>query len=401
MELTLFDFEVINLSSKNIKKKSMTDEEINEKYERGEHRIVTEQGAFKLDLISTIFSQEKYNLKPEFQRRITWDTKKRSKLIESFIMNIPVPPVFLYEEDYSSYVVMDGLQRISAIMDFYRDVYELNGLDEWSELNGKKYSQLPKKVREGIDRRQLSVITLLKESAEDRITSDKMKKMVFERLNTGGVQLEDQEIRNALFAGRFNDYCFELSENMTFKKLWGIEGIIGTEESEDEHNLDVEGNLLAAKNKLYRRMYDVELVLRYFAMRNVNNYSGKLSKYLDTYLNYANSYTDEQIRVLGKEFNRAIENSFRAFSENAFCIYRKDKGWSQPQNMIYDAMMLAMSDVKISDSKRFCSTEKNIENLKRLYLKNADKFNGKKQSKADIIERASLLKAFIMENVVE
>lgn len=399
--MELFDFEVINLSYKNNKKKSMTDDEINQKYERGEHRIVTEQGAFKLDLMSTIFAQKKYNLRPEFQRRITWDTKKRSKLIESFIMNIPVPPVFLYEEDYSSYVVMDGLQRISAIIDFYRDAYELTGLEEWSELNGKKYSQLPKKVREGIDRRQLSAITLLKESAEDRITADKMKKMVFERLNTGGVQLEDQEIRNALFAGKFNDYCFVLSENKTFKKLWGIEGITGTEESEDAHNLDMEDNLLAAKNKLYRRMYDVELVLRYFAMRNVNNYSGKLSRYLDEYLNHANSYTDEQISILGNEFNQAIENSFRVFSEKAFCIYRDGKGWSQPQNMIYDAMMLAMSDVALSGRRFSDNTKKNIENLKKMYKSNADKFNGKKQAKADIVERADLLKNFIMDNIVE
>ena len=401
MSLKLYDFEVMNLSSKVNKKKSMTDVEINEKYESGEHRIVTEQGAFKLDLIGAIFSQKKYNLKPEFQRRITWDNKKRSKLIESFIMNIPVPPVFLYEEDYASYVVMDGLQRISAIMDFYRDVYELKGLEEWSELNGKKYSELPKKVREGIDRRQLSVITLLKESAEDRITADKMKKMVFERLNTGGVQLEDQEIRNALFGGKFNDCCMMLSENKTFKQLWGIDGITGIEVSENSHDLDEEDNLLAAKNKLYRRMYDVELVLRYFAMRNVKNYSGKLSKYLDEYLNFANTYNDEQIKILSDNFNCAIANAYKAFDKKAFCIFREGKGWSQPQNMIYDAMMLVMSDATILDKKISSDIEKNIEGLKKLYINNADAFNGKKQSKADIIQRANLLKKYILDNVVE
>lgn len=401
MALQLFDFEVMNLSLKNIKKKNMTDEEINMKYERGEQRIVTEQGSVHLDLISTVFSQAKYNLRPEFQRRITWDTKKRSKLIESFIMNIPVPPVFLFEEDYSSYVVMDGLQRISAIMDFYRDVYELNGLEEWSELNGKKYSELPKKVREGIDRRQLSVITLLKESADDSITADLMKKMVFERLNTGGVQLEDQEIRNALFAGRFNDCCLALSENKIFKKLWGIEGITGIVISDETHKLDEEDNLLAAKNKLYRRMYDVELVLRYFAMRNVKGYSGRLSKYLDEYLNYANTFNETQIDMLSKEFIHAIETVYKTFSVKAFCIYREGKGWSQPQNMIYDAMMLVMSDESIATKTLSSDTEKNIEKLQDFYLANADKFNGKKQSKIDIIERINLLKNHILDNVVE
>lgn len=401
MALNLYDFEVMNLISKGNKKKNMTDEEINEKYESGEHRIVTEQGAFKLDLISAIFSHKKYNLKPEFQRRITWDNKKRSKLIESFIMNIPVPPVFLYEEDYSSYVVMDGLQRISAIMDFYRDVYELRGLEEWSELNGKKYSELPKKVREGIDRRQLSVITLLKESADDRITADKMKKMVFERLNTGGVQLEDQEIRNALFTGKFNDCCMKLSENKVFKQLWGIEGITGSDVGENLHDLDEEESLLAAKNKLYRRMYDVELVLRYFAMRNVRGYTGKLSKYLDEYLNFANSYSDEQIKMLENEFNSAIDNAYKVFGKKAFCIYREGKGWSQPQNMIYDAIMLVMSDEAIKDKSISLDMEKNIEGLKKLYIEKADYFNGKKQSKTDIVQRASLLKNYILDNLME
>lgn len=401
MSVELFEFEVMGLTTKNSKKNHMTDDEINLKYESGEHRLVTEQGAFKLDLLETIFSQKKYNLKPEFQRRITWDTKKRSKLIESFIMNIPVPPVFLYEDDFSSYVVMDGLQRISAIIDFYRDAYELNGLEEWAELNGRKYSQLPKKVREGIDRRQLSVITLLKESAEDITTADKMKKMVFERLNTGGVQLEDQEIRNALYAGKFNDYCFYLSENEVFKELWGIDGITGVTESDNEHNLDVEDNLLAAKNKLYRRMYDVELVLRYFAMRNVNNYSGKLSRYLDNYLQHANQYTDEQMHMLGNEFENTIKKCNEIFADKAFCIYRADKGWSQPQNMIYDAMMIVMSDASITMDVLSRDCDKNIEKLKDFYIRNSEKFNGKKQSKTDIMERAELIRTFIFENLVD
>lgn len=137
-------------------------------------------------------------------------------------MNVPVPPVFIYETDFNRYQVMDGLQRITAIIDFYKDCYELEELTQWPELNGKKYSQLPRKVKEGIDRRQLSVITLLKESSKSLIQEEEMKKMVFERLNTGGVTLEDQEIRNALYNGPFNELCISLSSNDIFRKLWLI-----------------------------------------------------------------------------------------------------------------------------------------------------------------------------------
>lgn len=112
MDIEIKDFEKQKIVIQSEKKKTMTDSEINEKYAIGEQRIVTEVSSFKLDLIKSVFSKPEYELKPEFQRRITWDDKKRSKLIESFIMNIPVPPVFLYEDEYSSYVVMDGLQRI-------------------------------------------------------------------------------------------------------------------------------------------------------------------------------------------------------------------------------------------------------------------------------------------------
>ena len=220
--MILLDFEKEIINSQKGVTLEVSDAAINEKYEKGEARIITEQGAVKLSLVNQVFNSENYELQPKYQRRITWNSKKRSKLIESFIMNIPVPPVFIYETDFNRYQVMDGLQRITAIIDFYKDCYELEELTQWPELNGKKYSQLPRKVKEGIDRRQLSVITLLKESSKTLIQEEEMKKMVFERLNTGGVTLEDQEIRNALYNGPFNELCILLSSNNIFRKLWLI-----------------------------------------------------------------------------------------------------------------------------------------------------------------------------------
>lgn len=399
MNLQIYDFEKFKNAPEKKQKNKLSDDQINEKYENGEQRIITEQGAYKLDLLGAIFSKSKYILQPDFQRRITWDTKKRSKLIESFIMNIPVPPVFLYEENFSTYVVMDGLQRISAIIDFYNDVYSLVGLEEWPELNGKKYSQLPQKIKEGIDRRQLSAITLLKESTGDIITADKMKKIVFERLNTGGVQLEDQEIRNALYQGPFNDCCIELSENRLFKRLWRLEGASG-KELENNYELDEESSLLAAKNRMIRRMYNVELVLRYFAMRTINNYSGKLSKYLDTYLVHANSYSPEDIGRLKKAFIDCIKQADSLFGDKAFCVFRNDKGWSQPQNMIYDAMMISMSDERIRTFSGQTGIDENVRKLQSFYLSNEEMFNGRKQSRKDILGRVELIIDFLVKEIM-
>lgn len=93
-------------------------------------------------------------------------------------MNVPIPPIFLYERDFSEYEVMDGLQRISAIIEFYENSYQLRGLEEWPELNGRTYSELPEQVRKGIDRRYLSSIILLKETAKTPEEARRLKELV-------------------------------------------------------------------------------------------------------------------------------------------------------------------------------------------------------------------------------
>lgn len=398
--MILFDFEKSLAEKREEKIMELSDELINAKYEKGEARIVTEQGAVKLSLAKSVFLGNNYQLQPKYQRRITWDEKKRSKLIESFIMNIPVPPVFIYETEFDKYQVMDGLQRITTIIDFYDDKYELTGLSKWSELNGRKYSQLPQKIKEGIDRRQLSTITLLKESSKSLPQEEEMKKMVFERLNTGGVSLKDQEIRNALYNGPFNELCIELSKNSIFRKLWMITpdvgGTIGEEMLESYDDA-----ILYAKNKLYSRMYDVELVLRYFAMRHIDEYSGSLSLFLDACLREGNLYTSENLEQLKRNFEETIKKADMLFGERAFCQYtdvRKVKKWTAPQKMIYDVMMLVLSQIDSINDKY--DIENNINLLKNFYIANENDFDGKKQSKADIIKRMNLLDEFIRKSIL-
>ncbi len=146
-----------------------SDVEINEKYESGEKRILTEINREKLpSFVEALSRNPKYmNLRPFYQRRARWDTKMQSRLIESFLINIPVPPIILYEIDYNSYEVMDGQQRISAIRDFYTNKFALTGLELWPEINKLKYEQLPVKIRAGLDRRSISSIVILRESTSD------------------------------------------------------------------------------------------------------------------------------------------------------------------------------------------------------------------------------------------
>lgn len=359
---------------------------INEKYMKGDTRLVTEQARYPLPTLKELFSKgSTYELQPDFQRRKgRWSNEKKSKLIESFIINVPVPPVFLYEVSYANYEVMDGLQRISTIIDYYNDEFELSGLIQWAELNGMKYSELPEKIKEGIDRRYLSSIILLNESASDPKKAMQMKQLVFERLNTGGETLSGQEIRNAIYNGKMNERCIKLSDNATFKKLWGLK--------EDNANA-------VEKDPLYRNMGDVELVLRFFAMRFVDKFTGKLDVFLDEYLKNANLYPDETLDMLEKQFLRNISVAFKLLEDKAFKIYKyryTSLDWSsEAQRTIYDPMMLALTKLQLTDDEIMKVDKANLqEELKVFYEKYKDDFDGKKQSKFDIQYRSKLIYGF-------
>lgn len=390
----LFDGEVFENNKDYKEILSNSDEQINKKYNRGEVRIVTEQARYPLPTLSELFSKDKYNLHPEFQRRRRWSQEKKSKLIESFIINVPVPPVFLYEVDYASFEVMDGLQRITTIIDFYEDRYSLVGLEEWAELNGKKYSELPERIKEGIDRRYLSAIILLKESAKDNDEADRLKKLVFERLNTGGVRLSPQETRNALYDGRLNKVCIELSSNKTFKQLWGSGEVEESLEETENDYYEIE------KNKLYIDMSDVELVLRFLAFRFLDQYTGRLDVFLDNYLKNGNiKYSEEILNKYRELFNKTIDLANKLFGDKAFRQYKEFRGkykWSEPVRTAYDPMMQALSDYIYGDYNFEIKTLSERQKiLQDMYKDNIDKFNGKKQSKSDIQERMDLIKNVI------
>ena len=291
---------------------------------------------------------------------------------------------------------MDGLQRITTIIDFYEDKYELTGLEEWAELNGKKYSELPERIKEGIDRRYLSSIILLKESAKDVDEADRLKKLVFERLNTGGVKLSPQETRNALYDGKLNKLCIELSKNTIFKQLWEISD---TEESIEENDNDY---YEIDSNKLYIDMSDVELVLRFFAFRFLDQYTGRLDNFLDNYLKYGNvNFNDELLNEYKKLFIKNINLANKLFGEKAFRQYKEFRGknkWSEPVRTIYDPMMQALTEYSEGDFDfNRISLENRQELLENMYVSSNDIFNGKKQSKSDIQERIEIINNVLMQ----
>ena len=239
---------------------------LEQKYSKEMRQIVSQ----KIDLpISTLpeMIKEQIDLNPDFQRRDRWDVEKQSRFIESIIMNVPIPPVFLGEDEYGKYVVLDGRQRLTAIKDFLGNIFKLAGLKVWEDLNGQNYNDLQKKkLAAAITRRFVPAVVILKES------SSQVKYDVFDRLNTGGVIAEPMEIRNAVFQGGFNKLIRELAEVPEFRRLWDIPSEPG----------DLE------KNRLYRTMSDVELVLRFFALSEYDRMDMKFKDYLGDYMERRN-----------------------------------------------------------------------------------------------------------------
>jgi len=393
--------------------KAISDQEVNEKYRKGEMRIVTEQGRINLDSIVTMLESQqngkkKYILNPEYQRRKRWSNQQKSLLIESFIINVPIPPIFLYEVEYAVYEVMDGLQRLTAIYEFYQEKFALEGLEYWSELEGKKYSQLPENVKAGIDRRYLSSIILLEETAKDKEKAEELKQIVFERLNSGGEKLTPQETRNALYNGRFNQMCVKLAENENFRKMWNfpleneVEDLLLKSEDELKETKYDANNI-----KSYRRMDDVELVLRFFAYRHIEKLTSPVEKFLDSFLKTANTFPDETVSNLQKLFVDTVNLIHDILGEKAFTLPKTEgsQEYKAPTKTIYDSIMQAFAQ-NITHKKILL--ERKDEIVSKLYKekellirkdkeKNPYLFDGRYNNRFDVTKRIEYYNSFLQE----
>jgi hypothetical protein len=381
--------ELVFLDSPEPDENNLIDDLINQKYAKGDVRIVTEQARYPLNTIPAMVESNDYELNPEFQRRHRWDVAKKSRLIESFIMNVPIPPIFLYEDRFSHYEVMDGLQRLTAIYDFYRDHFALEGLAEWRELNGRRYSNLPDQIRRGIDRRYLSSIILLQETAKSEEEALRLKQLVFERINSGGVKLEPQESRNAIYNGPLNKLCIELARNQHLCRMWGIPEPAQQELAGGE----ISDELL--ENDVYRKMGDVELVLRFFAYRQrLQHHRGPLKDYFDRFLKQGNLLSRSVLEKYRDLFVKTVALVYNTLGETAFYLWRKrETGWSwfnRPTTVLYDPIMYVFSQHIDRSDEVVKAAERLRNNLPAFYEQNYEKLEGRYTNLSNISERNEL-----------
>ena len=164
--------------------------------------------------VVTRITRGRFILDPDFQRDFVWETKKQSKLIESCVMRIPLPVLYVAEGGDGRITVVDGLQRLGTFYRFFRDDLALNGLRHGHPLAGKKYSELPLNLRERVEDTQLTLY-ILDKSAPQRAHLD-----IFERVN-GGEPLSRQQMRNAIYNGPGTTWLREMSRSDAFLKATG------------------------------------------------------------------------------------------------------------------------------------------------------------------------------------
>lgn len=310
-----------------------------------ERTVKTQDIEYDLETLVKRLKNNTIKLNPEYQRRHRWSDEVSSRLIESLLLNIPIPVVFISQDidvdeetegSMARYTVIDGQQRLTAIRDFMMGNLELSGLAVLDELNGSKIKDLPPFLMRRLEDRTIRCLRI------DSTLDPQVKYDIFERLNTGSVKLEPQELRNAVARGPFNDLIKDLATYPDFRSLLQIS------EKDPESNPKV------------RKMEDMELVLRYFALRGgvyKESRSTGFKDFLTLKMNEFNSLSQDDLRIMGREFKFCISAIRDKLGEFAFSKHRVENGVSVKRMSsfnaaVYDSIMVAFNEV--NDVEKLC-----------------------------------------------
>lgn len=237
-------------------------------------------------------------LQPDFQRYYVWDDKKASLLIESVLLEVPLPIFYLAEESKGKFTVIDGQQRLVSLFRFLSPMklgnqeisqLKLRGFEILTNLIGCYFKELPPELRKKFTQSTVRVIEIRAESHPD------VKFEIFERLNTGAVKLNDQELRNCIYRGRYNIFLKELAEDKDFLGLIGLKAP-------------------------HPRMVERELLLRFIAFHNNTylKYNPPMKQFLNKEMQKNRNLNGEEEKKIRTVFKNAVELSKVVFGKNAF-----------------------------------------------------------------------------------
>lgn len=258
---------------------------------------------------------------PKFQRQFVWQQRQASRLIESFLVGLPVPAVFFYSERESQkYLVIDGQQRLKSVFYYFegyfgserqgkRKVFSLQGLHQESPFYQKKFEDLQEE-----DQRRLKNAVLRTFIVQQLAPADDTSMYhIFERLNTGGTLLASQEIRNCIYRGRFIEFLEEINKLPCWRKILG-------------------------KTEPDSRQRDIELLVRFFAMRDRSAYKTPMKDFLSRFTQKNRNASEEILRSSRQMFEQTCDAVINSLGDKPFHIR------SGLNAAVFDAVMVAFSE---------------------------------------------------------
>jgi hypothetical protein len=293
------------------------------------HAKITSRDAVVMNADWTIetlngqISKGNIDLQPGFQRRAAWDDTRKSRLIESIIVGMPIPNIVLAEnkKHRGRFIVIDGKQRLLAINDFLTGKFSLRGLDIREDLNDRTFDKLPTEDREYLENSTLRS-SLIKNWADDNFLF-----AIFFRLNSGSLPLSPQELRKALIGGNLLDQIENyLQKSTAFKAIFGAD--------------------------LDKRMRDSELVLRFIAYdRALEEYRGDFKAFLDETTRYFEVDWDQKRQAAHEAMKRldgALAAAFAVFGRDVFKKWVGDKTERVINRAVFDCIARYFADEAVA-----------------------------------------------------
>ena len=268
--------------------------------------IKIEQAQYSIFELKRKYDKDRICIDPDFQRNLVWTNKQKSELIESVIMQIPLPLIYLAENEDGKLVVVDGRQRLTTFFQFLDNEFRLKDLKILPQINGMNFNELEESHLYSryvtiIEDTQL-VVQIIKYPTKDRVRFD-----IFDRVNRGGTPLNKQEMRNALYQGNATKLLDELSKMKSFKDATG--GAISPKHMKDKYvilralcfSLLWRGNILD-KNK--KRM----------------EYRSDMEELLGAGMNLFNKMDLNSIFLLKQLFDRTMTRAYQCLGKDGFRI---------------------------------------------------------------------------------
>ena len=260
--------------------------------------------------------RNRFFMAPAFQRDFVWEPARQSKLIESCIMRIPLPVLYVAEGGDGRIVVVDGLQRLTTFVRFMDDKLRLSGLGQGHPLEGMRYSDLAVNLQERVEDTQLTLYIL------DKNAPQRAKLDIFERVNSGSV-LTRQQMRNALYNGPGTDWLYKMTRHKRFLAATG--GSLNDKTMRDREAV----NRFAAFHVLGPKAYD----------------NGDMDDFLARAIEHLNGKDDAWLKRLGNRFRLAMRNNHALFEKHAF---RKSLAWDQDRRSVINISLFDVMSTMLS-----------------------------------------------------